>query len=267
MIIDGYSSIRERMRSPVGGPSGEDAAAGTSLAGQKTLFPGEDTVSISEKALALAAERRAEKAATRNEDGASGKNPANQGPLDGLLDDFDVEALGAIGDAIEAVSGSRETPTRPDGAKQNMDAIQKQIEAAQAELEKASQQLQKAQTEARADPAVVAETESEDVKNAQILVTEINGRLLQLQEQMNRALRDAYGMSPGGGGCIQGTRAGSTGVGELKSHIGESRDPYAAARAAEREELGIFDPGSGPADSGASNSGAGGGEPAPAPGE
>lgn len=245
MQIVGYHSIRDRMR-PSSGIAGDafgiqsQPEANTPASTPVSPAAAEDSVSFSEKALAMARARKAEDAAAREDTGSGTENGGNgqQGPLGGLFDDFDVEALGAVGKALESVSGNTTAMPGRDSANQNMEALKKQIETAQAQLDKANQDLQKAQTEARSNPAVVSEEDSGEVKDARNVVSEANNRLMQLQEQMNRAMRNAHGIGPGGGGQIQGTRAGTGGVGKPRGHIGEATDPYAAARAAEAAEMG-----------------------------
>lgn len=239
MHIVGYLSIRDRLRASSGIAGDEFGVKNQPETGLPASTPAspsasEDTVSFSEKALAMARARKAEEAAARDDAENGTQNAGN-----GLSGDSDAGARGTVGSAPESGSASMAAMPGRDSANQNLEALKKQIETAKEQLDKANQELQKAQAEARSDPAVVSEEDSGDVKDARNVVSETNSRLMQLQEQMNRAMRDAYGIGPGGGGQIQGTRAQGMGSGgNFGGHIGEATDPYAAARAAEAAEMG-----------------------------
>lgn len=216
MQIADYLSIRDRMRSEFSGAA-EDTSDAKGLVIVGSAIPTtEDTVSFSEKALALARIHNTEESAAldKAENETKDTRSKKQGMLSGNA--------GMSGD---------------NSAQQNLEALQKQIEAAQKQLDRANQELQKVQAEARSTPLVLSEKDSGEVKEARNVVSEASSRLLQLQDQMNRAMRDAYGIGPGGGGQIGGTRAGSTGVGTISGNIGKGTDPYAAAQAAEAAQL------------------------------
>ncbi|MDL2209597.1 hypothetical protein LJC26_02195 [Desulfovibrio sp. OttesenSCG-928-O18] len=244
MNVSSYSYLHENMRAEFrGGETAEDRAR-QSKSERGIALTGKDAVSISEKAREMYEARQVEETAEDEQGGAGlGADPnkeqeAAKGPLGGLFDDFDVEALGAVGEAIESVGASSGGKSdAPNTRDLRLKMLQKQIEAAQAELDKANQNLERVLSQERSGIEAESGDESTDVKDARKLVSELNNNLMQLKQQMAQATREAYGIGPGGGGQIQGTRAeGGAGSG-TGAHIGKSTDPYAAAQAYEAAEL------------------------------
>lgn len=252
MGIAVYSSIRESMRQHFVPGTGEARRTSAPSGNPAATASSGDTVSISDAARNLSELRATLDAQTPDQNKITpdiiADNAARHSnePSGGVSTNVETDSTNAIKQALANMEHAKSTHSvstfsssgvkRQNATGRNIEALQKQVEAAQEQLDQANQALQKAMSEARSDPAMAAETESDEVKDAQNVVTVANNKVLQLQEQVTRAMREAYGISPGGGGCIQGTRAGSTGVGEVKGTIGSATDPYAAARAAEAAE-------------------------------
>lgn len=168
---------------------------------------------------------------SKNAEGLVSANSQSKKGISGTVD-FTASAAGGV-------SSSEKMAER-------MAEIQKQIKDVQQQLTKAQEELQQKEAEpeetANADPdAPPSDSESPELKSARTRVTQLNSQLMQLNQQLQEVMRE-NGAGGGGGGQIQGTRAGSGGVGRIMAHVGEANDPYAAAAAFEAAEMGIQTP-------------------------
>ncbi|MDR2892955.1 MAG: hypothetical protein LBV80_07725 [Deltaproteobacteria bacterium] len=247
MIIDSNNYVRDLLRQPLGSLTGEDAQSAQSAkspqsvqspeknsvqsiqAPEKNSAPMEknsvanniDQLSISGQARALLEARRAKEFAALNQAAQAGEAVQN-----GEGNGSHAAGNGSISSGKDKSAG--------DPAQQVLGALKKQVEAARKQLEMANQALQQAISAARSDPELESENDSVDVKAAQGAVLEAKGKLLHLQEQMNKAMRAAFGITGTVGPAGTSAEGGFGGSGP---HIGEAQDPYAAAQAAEAAEL------------------------------
>lgn len=206
-----------------------------------------DTISISDQAREMLSAASAEKAAgeeqdDRMEDAAQSEEQnwqevvqAQKRQEQGLGGDLTFVDPAASGGSVQAKTVDEE----------KIAALRKQIQEVQRQLNKEQQNLQKAQAQQQAEPAQAdpdAPAQGEDLPELEAAkgkVGQLTDQLLQLNQQLQEALGQGGGS---GGGQIQGTRAGSGGVGRIIAHIGEANDPYAAAAATEAAEMGASEP-------------------------
>lgn len=246
MIIPSiHGEKRTELSTVLGGGGGRGASSVPAMLGRT-----EDVVSFSEAARQLAEKQKAEKAAAHGleNSGKNGITLESAASLRQAKAEFEEYAeiknvVDEIGEAIRTMgsssdSGAAASSESPGAASAtNIEALQRQVENAQKQARQAQQALEQALATARSDPALTSEDDSPDVKNARTVVTEMENKVRQLQEQLNQAMREACGAGGGGGGQIAGTRAGG-GTGIKAVNIGTGTDPFAAARAAEQGELG-----------------------------
>lgn len=200
-------SIQERLAQQM------DSAASAPVAG--------DTVSISEQA----------KTQFKMAKAGSATAPEQQ------------SAGGSAGSGAVDASSAKESKAPGDAEDEKIAQLKKQIEAMQKQLDQANEKLQQALAEQEAAQAQQAGSEdapppedSAEVKSLKAQVGQLAGQIQQANQELQKAIDKKNGAGGGGGGCIVGTRAGSTGVGKIEAHIGSPTDPYAAA-AAEAAEM------------------------------